>query len=95
MPSRHPLLFRSTARIVACTVTFVLAAAFATQVCAQDAFPNRPLQIIVPAGPGGGTDTAVRLLARVSNERLKWQVVVVNRLGAGTRLAGGAAARTA
>ena len=54
---------------------------------AQDNFPNKPIQIIVPTGPGGGTDTAARLLARVFNEKLKWQVVVVNRLGAGTRLA--------
>ncbi len=95
MPSHHSLLFRSTARIVACTATFVLTAAFATQACAQDGFPNRPLQIIVPTGPGGGTDTAARLLARVFNERLKWQVVVVNRLGAGTRLAGESVAKAA
>ena len=95
MPSHHPLLFRSTARIVACTVALVLTAAFATQAFAQDGFPNRPLQIIVPTGPGGGTDTAARLLARVFNERLKWQVVVVNRLGAGTRLAGESVAKAA
>ena len=62
---------------------------------AQDAFPNKPIQIIVPTGPGGGTDTAARLLARVFNEKLKWQVVVVNRLGAGTRMAGESVAKAA
>ena len=54
---------------------------------AQDQFPSKPIQFIVPTGPGGGTDTVSRLLARHLGERLKWQVVVVNRLGAGTRLA--------
>lgn len=62
---------------------------------AQDNYPNRPIQIIVPTGPGGGTDTAARLLARAFNERLKWQVVVINRLGAGTRLAGESVAKAA
>ena len=36
---------------------------------AQDNFPSKPVQIIVPTGPGGGTDTAARLLARVFNEK--------------------------
>ena len=60
---------------------------------AQDVYPGKPIQIIVPTGPGGGTDTAARLLARFFNERLKWQVVVVNRLGAGTRMAGESVAK--
>ncbi len=73
----------------------LLLLAAATSCTAQDAFPNKPIQIIVPTGPGGGTDTAARLLARVFNERLKWQVVVVNRLGAGTRMAGESVAKAA
>jgi len=74
-----------------------LAAAFAwpAAAIAQDAFPVKPIQIIVPTGPGGGTDTAARLLARVFSEKLRWQVVVVNRLGAGTRLAGESVAKAA
>ncbi len=74
-----------------------LAAMFAAiaPALAQDTFPTRPIQIIVPTGPGGGTDTAARLLARVFGERLKWQVVVVNRLGAGTRMAGESVAKAA
>jgi tripartite-type tricarboxylate transporter receptor subunit TctC len=59
----------------------------------QENFPMRPVQIIVPTGPGGGTDTAARLIARSLTERLKWQVVVINRLGAGTRLAGESVAK--
>jgi tripartite-type tricarboxylate transporter receptor subunit TctC len=74
---------------------FALLMSLMTPCLAQDAFPSRPVQIIVPTGPGGGTDTAARLLSRVFSERLKWQVVVVNRLGAGTRLAGESVAKAA
>ena len=59
----------------------------ATPAAAQETFPTRPIQIIVPTGPGGGTDTVARVIARNLTERLRWQVVVINRLGAGTRLA--------
>ncbi len=78
--------------------TFVFAVLFLALIApavAQDNYPNRPIQIIVPTGPGGGTDTAARLLARAFNERLKWQVVVINRLGAGTRMAGESVAKAA
>ena len=78
-------------RSVTCVAVLWTACACITY--AQDNFPSKPLQIIVPTGPGGGTDTAARLLARVFNEKLKWQVVVVNRLGAGTRLAGESVAK--
>lgn len=74
----HPLIRRAAVCVL------MLACAGAT---AQDAYPSKPIQFIVPTGPGGGTDTISRLLARQLADRQKWQVVVVNRLGAGTRLA--------
>ena len=78
-------------------VTLLLCAALpsAGGALAQDNFPSKPIQFIVPTGPGGGTDTVARLVARHLGERLKWQVVVVNRLGAGTRLANDSVAKAA
>ena len=46
-------------------------------------FPSKPVRLIVPYPPGGGSDTIVRPLAQSLSEALKQQVVVDNRGGAG------------
>ena len=58
------------------------AAAFAHAVCAQN-YPNRPLRLVSPYAPGGGTDYFARLLAQKLTENLGVSVVVENRAGAG------------
>lgn len=82
--------YKTAFTLVACATAFATASAFA-----QEAFPSKPIQFIVPTGPGGGTDTVARLIARHLGERLKWQVVVINRLGAGTRMASESIAKAA
>lgn len=51
---------------------------------ARAAFPDRPLRIVVPFTPGGGTDTVARQLARELTDELGQSVVVENRPGAST-----------
>jgi len=46
---------------------------------AQDAWPQRPVTIIAPAGAGGGTDSVARLLANGLQEELGQPVNVVNQ----------------
>ena len=48
---------------------------------AQD-FPNRPISLIVPFGPGGPTDIAARYLAKEGSALLPEQIVVLNKPGA-------------
>lgn len=49
---------------------------------AQDRWPQRPIQLIVPWPPGGGTDLTVRVLAEEAAAVLGQPVIVVNRPGA-------------
>jgi tripartite-type tricarboxylate transporter receptor subunit TctC len=48
---------------------------------AQDAFPNRPITLVVPAPAGGGTDFSARLIADQLGRALGGSMVVENRPG--------------
>src|SRR5262249_20750478 len=49
---------------------------------AQEAYPNRLIQLVVTSPAGGSADFVARLLAERMSRTLKQQVVVVNRGGA-------------
>ena len=53
---------------------------------AQEVFPSRPLRIVCPFTPGGGSDFIARIAARQLGDRLGTSVVVDNRPGAGGTL---------
>jgi tripartite-type tricarboxylate transporter receptor subunit TctC len=62
-------------------VAATIACAAAGAVHAQ-AYPAKPVRIVVPFAPGGGTDVIARYLAAGMTESLKRQVIVENRAGA-------------
>ena len=62
---------------------------------AQGGFPSRPVTMVVGFAPGGGTDTAARIVAKAASEALGQSVVVENRAGAGGNIAHEQVARAA
>jgi len=67
--------------------------AFAAVAQAQQAYPTRPIRLIVPWPPGGGVDTAARLLSQPLGERLGQPVVVDNKPGVAGNLGTAIAAK--
>jgi tripartite-type tricarboxylate transporter receptor subunit TctC len=62
----------------------IAALAAATLVLA--AYPEKPVQYIIPFAPGGESDIAARLQAQVFSAKYKQEMVVVNKAGAGGAL---------
>lgn len=67
-------------------VATLATALFANSVAAQ-AYPNRPVRVLVPLTPGGGADIIARVVSQRLTETLGQQFVVDNRPGAGGSVA--------
>jgi tripartite-type tricarboxylate transporter receptor subunit TctC len=60
----------------------VAAAALAPRLAAAETFPAKPVRLIIPYPPGGGTDIIARLVAPRLGERWKQTIVIENKAGA-------------
>ena len=67
----------------------------ASRIATAQAYPSRPITIIVPYGPGGGTDLAARVLSGPLAARLGQNVIVENVSGGSALIGTGRVARAA
>jgi tripartite-type tricarboxylate transporter receptor subunit TctC len=77
---------RRALRGIACVLGLACATVLATPASYAQAWPSRPIKLIVPFGAGGATDVVARLVAQNLGERLGQPIVVENRPGAGAQL---------
>lgn len=81
-------------RISRRTLFGAAAAPFAAPAFAQDAFPVRPVRLLVGYTPGGAVDISARAFAPRMGEILGQPVIIENRPGAGSNIASEAAVRS-
>jgi tripartite-type tricarboxylate transporter receptor subunit TctC len=72
----------------------LLACAITSQAFAQ-AWPARPIKVVVPFPAGGGTDLFARTIAQKLSDTNKWTVIIDNKAGAGGNLGVDSVAKSA
>ncbi|MCD8350386.1 MAG: tripartite tricarboxylate transporter substrate binding protein [Planctomycetaceae bacterium] len=79
------MITRHRAAVCVCLVALVALAGRIPAAAAEssDAFPSRPVEIIVPFAAGGGLDVATRLLAKYAEPHLGQRITVVNKTRGG------------
>ncbi|MGZ5164936.1 MAG: Bug family tripartite tricarboxylate transporter substrate binding protein [Burkholderiales bacterium] len=86
------MLVEPTCRIVVALVCLFTAAAALH--AAENAYPTRPIRVIVPYPPGGSTDPTARAYGGWLSEKFGVPVVIDNRPGAGATIGHGLAAKS-
>lgn len=82
-------------RIARATLLVACCFALSAAAIAADPYPQRPVRLLIPFAPGGGTDILARAVSDKLSAVLGTSIVIENRPGAGSTLGVGLAARAA
>lgn len=82
-------------RSFACPALLALALLAAAPAGAQEKFPSRPINILVPFPPGGAADIQVRIIGKHLSARVGQPVVIENKSGAGGNIGAAQVAKAA
>ncbi len=82
-------------RVVLCRALLLIAAAAFAPALLGQAYPSRPIRLIISFPPGGGIDVTARSLAQKLSEQMGQPVVVDNRAGGNTVISADVAAHSA
>src|SRR5262245_57339530 len=78
---------------LSCVLVLVLVASAAVaQSPSGQAYPSKPIKIVVPFSPGGSTDITARAVGQKLSEAWRQPVIVDNRVGAGCMIGADAVA---
>jgi tripartite-type tricarboxylate transporter receptor subunit TctC len=80
--------------LAAWSAPLAIAAAALAVPCAWAAFPDKPVRIVVPFAPGGGTDLIARTMGIAMAQDLGQPVIIDNKPGAGTLIGTDAVAKS-
>ena len=87
------MIAQTTARRLLAAFIGATAALASTHTVA--AYPDKPIRLVVPFAPGGGTDTIARTLGAGMSKELGQPVIIDNKPGAGTIIGTDAVAKSA
>jgi len=73
-------------RVIPHPSALILCCALAAIPAYAQQYPVKPVRVVVPSSPGGGTDIVARIVAPELSKRLGQQFVIENRAGAGTMI---------
>ena len=90
--ARHDLRFSGWLSACATVGLLLMGLSVIPAARAQD-YPNRPIRMIIPFAPGGGTDIVARLIALRLADSMKQSIVIDNRAGGGGNIGAEMAAR--
>ncbi len=79
----------------ALVVGVVATTSLTAQIASADAYPSKPISIVVPFNPGGGVDTVARIIADDLRANLNAEIIVENKPGGSGMIGGNAVAKAA